>query len=230
MWVLLDGCPPEYEELFQEEFDDVEMEIIRLDSVGNHATFSWQIDLLTKQMDSDFVYFAEDDYFYVPGALGKMIGLMRDNPDVDFVTPYDHPDSYNTASRFERHFVKPFGDRYWRTASSTCLTFLTSREKLIRTQSIFRTYCRGNMDCAVWLALTQKSELGNLRIHWRDLFRLKTWVKTWRWGFAALMFGRRYRLWVPMPSLATHMASSFLAPVVEWHTLFSDSQRECRLL
>jgi hypothetical protein len=228
IWALLDGCPSEYETLFRETFDDDEMEIIRLEAVGNHATFSRQIDLLTKQMDSDFVYFAEDDYFYLPGALGKMIELMRNNPDVDFVSPYDHPDSYNTASRFERHLVKPFGDRYWRTASSTCLTFLTSRENLVRTQSIFRTYCRGNMDCSVWLALTQKAALADPRVHFPSWFRLKIWLRTWRWGSEQILFGKAYRLWVPMPTLATHMESSCLSPLIDWQAAFQNSNSESK--
>ncbi len=226
IWALLDGCPPEYEVLFRKVFRDQEIEMVPLNSIGNFATFSLQIDLLTKQTESDYVYFAEDDYFYFPNALEKIIAFMRDNPDVDFIAPYDHPDSYMTSSRFERHLVKPFGDRYWRTASSTCLTFLTSRKNLNCTKAIFRTYCQGNMDCPIWLALTQKHELMDPRVHWRDLFRLKTWVKTWRWGYRALVFGRRYQLWIPMPSLATHLESSCLSPLIDWKTVFRQSQHE----
>jgi hypothetical protein len=224
IWALLDGCPPQYENLFRDVLRDQSLEIVQLDRVGNLGTFSRQIDLLTAQDDADHVYFAEDDYFYFPGALEKMVDFMRANPDADFVTPYDHPDSYSTSSRFERQLVMPWGDRYWRTASSTCLTFLTTRQKLVATQSMFRSYCRGNMDCPIWLALTQKGELANFRVHWSDTFRLKTWVKTWRWGYRALLFGRRYRLWAPMPTLATHMESSGLSPLIDWQSLFRQSQ------
>jgi hypothetical protein len=224
VWALLDGCPAEYEDLFLQVLGDSHLEIVRLNGVGNLSTFALQIDVLTKQTVAPYIYFAEDDYFYLPDALSTMLAFMRENPDVDFVTPYDHPDSYYTSSRFERHHVRPFGDRYWRTASSTCLTFLTSRENLIRTQSMFRTYCHGNMDCPIWLALTQKSELSNVRVHWHDVFRLKTWVKTWRWGYRALLFGRRYHLWAPMPTLATHMESSGLAPLLDWQQLFLQAQ------
>jgi hypothetical protein len=224
IWALLDACPPQYENLFRDVLRDQSLEIVQLDRVGNLGTFSRQIDLLTAQDDADHVYFAEDDYFYFPGALEKMVDFMRANPDADFVTPYDHPDSYSTSSRFERQLVMPWGDRYWRTASSTCLTFLTTRQKLVATQSMFRSYCRGNMDCPIWLALTQKGELANFRVHWSDTFRLKTWVKTWRWGYRALLFGRRYRLWAPMPTLATHMESSGLSPLIDWQSLFRQSQ------
>jgi hypothetical protein len=226
VWALLDGCPPEYETMFREILQDYDLQILPLDKVGNLNSFSLQIDLLTKQTEAEYVYFAEDDYFYRPGALEKMVAFLRGNPDADFVTAYDHPDSYFTASRFERHLVRPFGDSYWRTASSTCLTFLTSRKNLVRTQNIFRTYSRGNMDCPIWLSLTQKIELCNPGVHWNDWFRVKTWLKTLRWGYRPLLFGRRYRLWAPIPSLATHMESSCMAPLIDWQTLFFNSQVE----
>jgi hypothetical protein len=224
IWALLDGCPPEYEALFRETFQGYDLEILSLNKIGNLATFSLQIDLLTTQTEAPYVYFAEDDYFYLPDALEKMVTFMRKNPDVDFVTPYDHPDSYNTSSRFERHLVRPFGDRYWRTASSTCLTFLTSCQNIIRTKSMFRTYSRGNWDCPVWLALTQKLELANLRVHWRGLFRLAIWAKTLIWGYRRLLFGRRYRLWVSLPTLATHMESTRMSPLIDWQALFVSTQ------
>ena len=164
IWAILDGWPPEYETLFQDVLGDYDLQIIKHDKSGNQKTFSLQIDLLSWQTDSDYVYFAEDDYFYFPHALEKMVGFMGENADVDFVTPYDHPDSYYTPSRHERHLVRPFGDQYWRTASSTCLTFLTSRKNLLRTESLFRSFSAGNMDCPIWLALTQKTGLANPRV------------------------------------------------------------------
>jgi hypothetical protein len=226
IWVLLDGCPPGYEALFRQVFQNGDLEIITLNKVGNLATFSLQIDLLANQTEAPYVYFAEDDYFYLPDALEKMIVFMRENPDVDFVTPYDHPDSYYTSSRFERHLVRPSGDRYWRTASSTCLTFLTSRENLIHTKAMFKTYCRDNRDCSMWLALTQKIELADPRVHWHDLFRMKIWALTWKWGFFRILFRRRYLLWVPIPTLATHMEFPGLSPLVDWQELFVNSQDE----
>jgi hypothetical protein len=224
VWVLLDGCPPEYEELFRETFSGFDLEILSLNKIGNLATFSLQIDLLTSQMEASHVYFAEDDYFYFPDALEKMVVFMRENRDVDFVTPYDHPDSYGTSSRFERHLVRPYGDRYWRTASSSCLTFLTSKENLIRTASMFKTYSAGNMDCSIWLALTQRLALANPRIHCYDLLRAKIWAKTWMWGAKRILLGKQYRLWVPLPTLATHMESSCLAPLIDWQDEFLRAQ------
>lgn len=225
MWALLDACPPEYEELFRNVLSGQDLEVMNLDKVGNQGTFSLQIDLLSRQADSEFVYFAEDDYFYLPSALEKMVGFMRANPDVDFVTPYDHPDSYFTSSRHERHLVRPWGDRYWRTASSTCLTFLTSRNVVQRTQRMLRTYSRGSMDHPMWLALTQKLSLLNVQVHCADLPRTKLWIRMWQYGLPQVLFGKRFRLWAPMPTLSTHMESTCLSPLIDWQQEFEHFER-----
>src|ERR1039458_534654 len=47
IWALLDGCPPEYEALFRDTFRSNDLEILSLNKIGNLATFSLQIDLLT---------------------------------------------------------------------------------------------------------------------------------------------------------------------------------------
>src|SRR5579862_8471581 len=69
IWAILDGCPPEYWEMFRRVFKEDELEIIEGGAVGNLLTFSMQIDLLTSQSEAEFVFFAEDDYFYFPNAL-----------------------------------------------------------------------------------------------------------------------------------------------------------------
>jgi hypothetical protein len=229
IWAILDGCPPEYEALFREVLGEYELEILRQDTQGNRKTFSQQIDLLTSQTDAEYIYFAEDDYFYFPEALQKMVAFMRGNRDVDFVSPYDHPDSYFTSSRHERHLVRPFGDGYWRTASSTCLTFLASRQTLLRTESIFRTYSSGNMDCPIWLTLTQKAGLANPKIHWCNILRIKLWIMSWMWGWRRILFSKSYRLWVPIPTLATHMEAGCLSPLVDWQgTILNNEETRFR--
>jgi hypothetical protein len=226
IWALLDGCPHEYENLFRKLFAPEELEIIRLESVGNLATFSMQLDLLMRQTEASLVYFAEDDYFYSPDAIAKMVDFARSNRGIDFVTPYDHSDLYTRSYSRERHLITAFGDRHWRTVSSTCLTFLASRESLVRTQHILRTYSRGNNDCSAWLSITQKAALLNLSVHWHDMDSLKIWLLAVKWGWMQILFGRAYRLWSPLPALGTHMESPCLAPVVHWSAQFLDAKDE----
>src|SRR5580692_9616699 len=59
IWALLDGCPPEYEVLFRKTLQGSDLEIVPLSKIGNHATFSLQIDLLTDQTEAPYVFFAE---------------------------------------------------------------------------------------------------------------------------------------------------------------------------
>jgi hypothetical protein len=221
IWAILDGCPPEYADLFRSVFREEELEIIEVPALGNLKTFSRQIDLLARQTESELVYFAEDDYFYFPNALVEMVEFAKHNDEVDFVTPYDHPDSYFTSSSRERHIVKPFGRRHWKTATSTCLTFLAKRSSLLATEAVMRSYSRGNMDCSLWLALTQKVGLANPAVHAADRVRIKIWGKTWIWGWKNILFSKVYRLWSPMPTLSTHMESSCLSPLVEWQAEFA---------
>lgn len=226
VWAILDGCPSEYESLFRETLRDCELEVVRTDRVGNLATFAKQIEILTSQTDAEHVYFAEDDYFYLPGSLETMVTFLRNNRDADFVTPYDHPDSYDRPSFIERHLVRPDGNRYWRTANSTCLTFLTTRICLQQTEGVFRTYSCGNGDYPVWQALTQRVSLLDPRIHFSSSLRFKAWLKIWRWGLPNLLSRRPFRLWVPIPTLATHMESSGLAPGMDWHKVFLHFEQE----
>ena len=89
MRVLLDNCPKEYEELFKKYFNEKDLELVNLNGVGNYATFGKQIDYLLEQNDSEYVYFAEDDYFYLPNTFIEMLDFMKSRNDVHFISPFD---------------------------------------------------------------------------------------------------------------------------------------------
>src|SRR5438270_8704113 len=40
IWVLLDGCPPHYTDLFRKYFDPEDLTLIPLQGVGNYQTFN----------------------------------------------------------------------------------------------------------------------------------------------------------------------------------------------
>src|ERR1019366_2172183 len=126
---------------------DDEIVVIHLASVGNEATFAMQVDLLANQTVADLVYFAEDDYFYLTGAMVELVEFARSGANIDFITPYDHPDRYEDSTREQGSVVRNFGGRHWRTTSSTCLTFLASRKGLVENRSFFKTFRRGGPDC-----------------------------------------------------------------------------------
>lgn len=219
VWVLLDGCPPEYRELFAKYFDPKDIELLEFSGAGNCVTFAKQIDILTSQGVADLVYFAEDDYLYLPEKFPEMIAYLQAHPDVDFVSPYDHPDCYTLELHREPKWLRVSGGRYWRTAASSCLTFLTRRETLQKTQHVFRRYKRNSLDCSLWLSLT-KRRVFDPAFFCRGLFRepasSKIVLKSWLYCWWQVLFGRTWTLWVPVPAIGTHLVRASLSPNIDW--------------
>jgi hypothetical protein len=227
MWVLADGCSPEYVDLFSSCFDPRSITVLSLDQIGNRATFAKQIDILLMQNSAEAVYFAEDDYYYLPNQFHLMLQFMQAHPDVDFVTPYDHLDCYTLALHNRPEWLRVFGEHHWRTAASTCLTFLTTRRRLSETESVFRSYCRGNYDASLWLSLTKQAVFspaalmrGPERHH-----MARVMAKTWLYGWRQVLAGKKRRLWVPVPGIATHLCASALSPGIDWRALMLEASR-----
>lgn len=222
MWVLLDNCPKEYEELFRCYFDSEDLEFIPLNRAGNLPTFGMQLDILLKQDNSELIYFAEDDYYYLPNQFEQMVKFLRAHEDVHFVTAYDHIDYYTLALHKHRNHIRVFENRHWRTANSTCLTFLTTKSTLRRSEAVFRTYTRNNFDASVWLSLT-KHELFNIFRAFKYLFKdrllFKILVKAWFYGWKQILFGKRWSLWAPIPTIATAVEETGLAPTYDWMSI-----------
>jgi len=220
MFVLLDDCPSSYEDLFKRYFDEQDLELVRLNGVGNHATFDMQIDVLLDQNFSEIVYFAEDDYLYLPTQFQSMVRFLREEQQVDFVSPYDHLDNYILDFHHQlKNFIKFYDEKHWRTAASTCLTFLTTKTTLEETQNVFRSYAKGAGDKNLWMSLTKPRLLNPLimlqyyRTNRRSLVLI---LDAWKFGWRQILFGKRRNLWLPIPSIATHMESDNLAPNFHW--------------
>jgi hypothetical protein len=224
IWVLLDGCPEEYAALFLKYFDSRDLVLLRLPGIGNQATFGKQLDILLEQTDSEFVYFAEDDYVYLPDQFSRMLDFLRAYDDAHFISPYDHPDCYTCDLHRAPKWVRVQGGHHWRTAASTCLTFLTRTATLRQKQYIFRSYAWRNHDCSLWLSLTKQTlfePLAFLRFVVRAPLFAKIIAKAWLYGWPQIFFGKRTNLWVPMPGLATHLDNQALSPAIDWVSIMN---------
>ena len=224
IWAVLDGCPPVFAEMFQELFPTQDLTIEQMNGAGNVGTFERQLDLLTRQTEADIVFLAEDDYLYRPRAFPAMVDYLASFSDVDFVTPYDHPDYYRLGLTRARSQIRAHGHYHWRTAGTTCLTFLTRRESLRRTRRVFETYRQGNYDSSIWLSLTHHRVLNPWAM--MSLARKGRTVrvalaKAWLFGWGQILFGKTRKLWAPMPAIATHLDAEGLAPGYEWSSLLS---------
>jgi hypothetical protein len=223
MFVLLDGCPEGFDQIFRECFAPQDLELIRLDGIGNRKTFSRQIDILLEQQCAEAVYFAEDDYFYLPGRFGEMLQFLNSNPDADFVSPYDHPDYYALALHGAPPEKRQLDNQGWRTAASTCLTFLTTKAILAKNRRTLRSYSYGNLDVSLWLSLTKQAVFDPeiIRKCLGQRAALGGFVAlSWLYGWPQIVSGPRRKIWVPSPSIATHTEKRFLAPGIDWHALF----------
>jgi hypothetical protein len=86
----------------------------------------------------------------------------------------------------------------------------------------FKTYCRRNHDCSLWLSLTKKSLFNPVqffRLVRHEAHFAKMIAKAWLYSWPQIFFGPRMRLWVPIPAIATHLDISGLSPTVDWVTL-----------
>lgn len=216
--VLLDNCPPEYIDLFKKYFDQEDLELIELDGVGNLSTFGMQIELLLKQNFSDLVYFAEDDYYYLPNQIIEMIKFLKMNNDVDFVSPFDHIDYYKFNFHNYKSKIKFSEKKHWRNVATTCLTFLTTKKTLERTQNIFKTYAKGNYDTSIWVSLTKFNIFNPFKLfkYKEKPYFIAVFFKSWRYSFIQHLFGKKWTLWAPIPTIATHIESEDVSPTINW--------------
>lgn len=227
MWVLLDNCPPAYEELFKQLWKPEDLVLMRFPGVGDQSTLRQQSKILTEQTDADIVYFAEDDYFYLPEEFQSALKFMREHPDVDFVTPYDHPDVHSTALHRIPTEYRQGDKRRWQRCVSTTHTFMARRNTLQQCCAVFEaSYGKVSPDLAKWLALT--------KLYVFNPWWLASWSFTnpfwaasiylaWRYCWRQILFGRRYTLWSPHPTVATHMVHGLESPGFDWSKEFSKS-------
>lgn len=226
--VLLDKCPEEYEMLFLELFKAEDVEFIRLDGVGNKKTFNMQMEILSTQTYADTVYFAEDDYFYVD-TLKNAFDFIQSG-EADFVSPYEHPSCYTDGHQIA-NYIALYKDRRYTTVQHACLTFMTTRKNLIANRKMLSIYSKYfASDYVVWGCITlgftffkYMLKLVNLRHY--TLERFKVYGAMWFFAWYRFIFNKKYKLYMPIPTIATHMESNFLSPGINWHEYFKNAQQ-----
>lgn len=223
LFVILDSCPKEYKSLILSKFPNAIL--IETSKAGNSKTFEMQLELLLSQNETNLVYFAEDDYFYQPNSLETAVDFFY-NHDPDFLTLYYHPDYSNLEiHKILKTETIDFKSLSWQRVCSTTLTFLTTKNTLEKTKNIFLTFGQGNYDSSIWLSLT-KQGIFHPKLYFlpfassRKLFFLKMITKMWLHNWQHLIFGKKYSLFAPFPSLATHLEKDSLSPNIKWKELF----------
>lgn len=230
LWVLLDNCPPAYEEIFSQIWPAEDLVFRRFPGVGDAATFREQARILMEQTDAEIVYLAEDDYFYLPGEFPLAVDFIKKNAGVDFISLYDHPDIYYSALHRLPRDSKTADGKTWRTCMSTTHTFLTTRETLQKCEwVVLASYGRVSPDLSKWMALT-KCRVFNPIFFAHSVFTCPFWAASvffaWRYCWRQILFGQKYNLWIPKPSMATHMVAGMESPGVDWKKLFDERVKQ----
>jgi hypothetical protein len=223
LYALLDGCPKEYEDLFKENFKKEDLEIINYNSLGNKKTWKNEVELLSTQNDSEIVYFAEDDYFYIKN-IRNMFNFIKSGK-ADFVTPYEHPKSYIDDHVICNKIVLFENQRYV-TVQHSCFTFMTTKKTLLENKKYLLIFSN-------WVG-SDFVVIGCITLGWsffkyiKNIFNYKTYniqnVKTFGsmlfFGFFRFILNKKYKVFMPIESFATHMENDNLAPGIDWKKYF----------
>jgi len=157
-----------------------------------------------EQTDAEIVHFAEDDYFYLPDQFHLAVDFLKQNPDADFVAPYQGLGFYTGDMENLSRETRVFGGKDWNSCVSTTHTFLAKRAALIECQDLFHRLFRalrgrGVPDLAMWMALTKKRVFNPIKfIYWLvpHRFWAGSMVLAWYYCWRQILFGRRYTLLV----------------------------------
>ena len=225
IWVIFDSCPDEYIALFDRELVNIEKEYIFFEKAGNPKTFEKQMEILLNQNFSEYIYFAEDDYFYLENNFKVALDFFKIN-NPDFLTTYNHPDNNKLdiakINRKSEDIIN-FNNYTWQTQASTTMTFMTTKSKLLETKDIFMSYTRKNFDNAMWFSLTNYN-LTNIFAFLYYLISDKSiayiFAKAYYFVPFQLFFGKKYKLWVITNSLCTHLDKPTVANEVNWELEF----------
>lgn len=168
--------------------------VISLAGIGNSRSYRKALELGLATSPEPFVYFAEDDYLYRENAFRALLEAFEQIPSADYITLFDHRDRYtrNDDAGGGRSRIYLAAGQHWRTVESTCMTFGARVDLLKKDAWIHR--------------MATMPQTPRDRLLWR-MTQGQKWF--------ALKVPKR-RLIGPLPSLATHMDPSALAPNVNW--------------
>lgn len=217
--VIADNCTPQTLDVLKSTGLSLEVT-----ANGNSGTCRHIFnEVINRYAPDDFVYLLEDDYLHLPGSRAALLeGLSI----ADYVTLYDHPDMYHPDGKGMNPFVHddmPKSSIYltahthWRETVSTTMTFAAQVKTLLEDRDIWNSHCVGKnpADFSAFISLTGQNDLNEARhfaqIGWTDLAQLVV---------ENFLSGRKKRLLIsPIPSLATHAETEYLAPLIDWKAI-----------
>jgi hypothetical protein len=105
---------------------------------------------------------------------------------------------------------------------------MMQRPALVESAEVLKTYCRGNSDLGLWMALTKLRVFNPwccIRGFGDGKFIPGSQALAWWHAWRYILSGRRLTLWAPIPTLATHMERRSAAPGVDWEQVLGGRAR-----
>lgn len=214
-YVLLDNCPEAYERITHQFLEGKAYEIIPYaSSQGNQKTFSNQIDILLSQQYSEIVYFAEDDYLYLPQSIENFYTVFT-NDSADFWTVYHSPDYEKFLIHDHPIYWPEYSDTWYTYRASTTMTFFTKKTSLQYYKNRLLSYAHGNHDFSMWFTITKYNIFNLLKVFQYLLYDFESFKY---WGYIRYKCNihnfliKKGKLLVPNHSGATHIDKDWMAP------------------
>jgi hypothetical protein len=92
----------------------------------------------TEFSDSDLIYFLENDYLHQYGWVSKVFELYDTGIQFDYLSLYDHRDKYHYEMYAALTSKLVYSQsHHWRTAPSTCASFILEKRILDRDYDVF---------------------------------------------------------------------------------------------
>ena len=95
---------------------------------------------MVSSIDSDYIYFIEDDYLHLPNSSQVIIEGLERFGDQANLTLYDHPDHYNK----QEELINKYGlicltnSTHWRSIESTTFTFAFKKQNFLKLKNTFK--------------------------------------------------------------------------------------------
>jgi hypothetical protein len=201
----------------------------------------------------DLIWFAEDDYLYLPQALKELVAAATAFPDADYfalyalidtLLPNGSPSIEHRLRWFPGHWLERrcvvVGDRCWQRALSTTSTFggrarAIVEDRLLMNIAMIYGEAWDHTTCMLYQGLCPFPYVSLVELL-RASRTVKGFVRNVAISAARLGLNgyQNVRRWIgskprlliaPDRALATHLETQFLAVGVDWNCVAEDTQR-----
>jgi len=227
-------------------------DVVQIDGGSNRASYRAAIDLVARSGwgPDDLIWFAEDDYLYLPDAFRRFVAGARAIPDADYLSMFgglalDLTSPRNAPRALQRFgaadvpdAVEVDGIRWFRGVSTTS-TFGVRRSVLLQDRRLLRVlpYSGGSWDHTTCLSVQglqpfSWSELGSELLPFRSLPPAR-WPASMVRGAvrvgvnlrARRSAARRRRLYLCDPVAALHMELPARGSDLDWESLAGEARQ-----